>query len=75
MSMQFLKPAGRRLMTSRTDTAVNRKGKILDLQDLDTEIFSQPEGICFSPSGDLFISNEGKGRKGYILKFGLHNKE
>ena len=28
MSMQFLKPAGRRLMTSRTDTAVNRKSKI-----------------------------------------------
>jgi hypothetical protein len=28
MSMQFLKPAGRRLMTSRTDTAVNKKGKI-----------------------------------------------
>lgn len=27
MSMQFLKPAGRRLMTSRTETAVNKKSK------------------------------------------------
>lgn len=54
---------------------LNRKGKILDLQDLDTEIFSQPEGICFSPSGDLFISSEGKGKKGYILKFSLHNNK
>ena len=28
MSVQFLKPADLRLVTSRTDTAVNRKGKI-----------------------------------------------
>ena len=28
MSVQFLKPAGLRVMTSRTDTAVNRKSKI-----------------------------------------------
>ena len=28
MSMQFLKPAGLRFITSRTDTALNRTGKI-----------------------------------------------
>jgi hypothetical protein len=28
MSVQFLKSAGPRLMTSRTDTVLNRKGKI-----------------------------------------------
>jgi uncharacterized protein YjiK len=53
---------------------LDRQGKVLDLHKLDTEMFQQPEGICFSPSGDLFISNEGRGGKGYILKFKLHNR-
>ena len=30
--------------------------------------FSQPEGIIFSPQGDLFISNEGTKQPGNILK-------
>jgi uncharacterized protein YjiK len=50
---------------------LDRKGKVLEWRGLDPLIFDQPEGICFSPSGDLFISNEGKGGKGYILKFNL----
>lgn len=54
---------------------IDRQGKVLDLHKLDTEIFQQPEGICFSPSGDLFISNEGRGGKGYILKFQFHNRK
>ena len=48
---------------------LNRRGKVLDVKELDPKIFRQPEGICFSPSGDLFISSEGQGGKGYILKF------
>lgn len=48
---------------------MDRRGKILDIQDLDPTQFRQPEGICFSPEGDLFISSEGQGGKGYILKF------
>lgn len=48
---------------------LNREGKIDDLIPLHPEIFWQPEGICFSPEGDLYISSEGRGRKGYILKF------
>lgn len=48
---------------------MNRKGKIVDLIPLDPEIFIQPEGIAFSPEGDLYISSEGRGKKGYILKF------
>jgi len=48
---------------------LNREGFILGIQGLDANLFRQPEGICFSPGGDLFISNEGKGGKGYILKF------
>ncbi len=48
---------------------LDRKGKVLDVKELDPKIFRQPEGICFSPDGDMFISNEGQGGKGYILKF------
>lgn len=48
---------------------LNRDGKIKNIQELDPEIFLQPEGICFSPEGHLFISSEGKGEKGYILEF------
>lgn len=39
------------------------------LISLNPTTFRQPEGICFIPNGDLFISSEGKGSDGYILKF------
>jgi len=51
---------------------LDRHGKIKDVRELDPFLFRQPEGICFSPSGDMYISNEGKGGKGYILKFKFH---
>ena len=41
------------------------------LISLNPETFVQPEGICFTPNGDLFISSEAKGGDGYILKFTL----
>lgn len=44
--------------------------KIKNVVKLPAKIYAQPEGICFSPDGDLFISNEGKNRKAnfYHLK-------
>lgn len=48
---------------------LDRKGKIRSVNQLNAKIFRQPEGICFSPEGDLFISNEGDGGRGNILKF------
>ena len=48
---------------------LDRRGKVLEVKALDPKIFRQPEGICFSPAGDMFISSEGQGGKGYILKF------
>ena len=54
---------------------LNRNGKVLDVQELDAKIFRQPEGICFSPTGELFLSNEGQGGKGYILKFNFNADE
>ena len=43
------------------------------LYSLNPDTFVQPEGICFSPNGDLFISSEGKGGDGYILKFSFQS--
>ena len=39
------------------------------LISLNPKTFVQPEGICFTPNGDLFIASEGKDGEGYILKF------
>jgi uncharacterized protein YjiK len=54
---------------------LNRRGKVQDVKELDPKTFRQPEGICFSPNGDMFISNEGQGGKGYILKFKIHAEQ
>ncbi len=43
--------------------------KIKQIIPLKRSEFTQPEGIAFSRNGDLFISNEGDGASGYILKF------
>jgi uncharacterized protein YjiK len=45
------------------------KGEKNTLLELDEKTFVQPEGICFSPNGDLYISSEGDSGNGYILKF------
>ena len=49
--------------------ALSNKGAIKAAVKLNSRLFQQPEGICFSPNGTLFISNEGKGSKGNILQF------
>lgn len=48
---------------------MKQDGELRHFQALDKGIFRQPEGICFSPEGDLYISNEGNNGKGNILKF------
>ena len=49
---------------------LNPKGdKVIHIEPLDSDVFKQPEGICFTANGDLYISNEGRGGKGNILKF------
>ncbi len=44
-------------------------GNIKMVKKLNRDVFKQPEGICFEPDGDLYISNEGRSGKGNILFF------
>ncbi|MUP45751.1 hypothetical protein E0K83_08335 [Gramella sp. BOM4] len=47
-------------------------GKIRKIYLLKPREFYQPEGICFSPSGRIFISNEAKGTDASILEIKLN---
>ncbi|MBL3654870.1 SdiA-regulated domain-containing protein [Fulvivirga sediminis] len=42
--------------------------KIKEVVKLDKHIYQQPEGICFTPDGTLYISSEGKGKRGRLFK-------
>ncbi len=48
---------------------ISEKRNISAIVKLDKKIFPHPEGICFSPDGTLFISNEGADKKATLLKF------
>ncbi len=47
---------------------ISRKGKIIDGGFLKTELYPQPEGLCFSPEGKLYISNEAVTGPATLLK-------
>ena len=48
---------------------VDSKGEIQATYPVSPRILGQPEGLCFAPNGDMFISSEGEGDRGYIIKF------
>ena len=48
---------------------LGRDGTLKDIYHLNPRILRQPEGICFDSAGNLYISNEGKGRRANILFF------
>ncbi|WP_210486260.1 SdiA-regulated domain-containing protein [Rufibacter aurantiacus] len=50
---------------------LNHDGSIRKRHKLDDAAFYKPEGIAFSPSGELFISNEGKKEPANILRVNL----
>jgi uncharacterized protein YjiK len=48
----------------------SHNGKFKTIQFIDKELMPQPEGICFSPEGKLYISSEGKkGAPGNLFEF------
>lgn len=46
----------------------DRYGKVKKIHKLDPAEFFQPEGICFTPAGVIYIANEGKGGDPNILE-------
>ncbi len=54
---------------------IDESGKVRHVRTLSRKVFSQPEGICFSPVGDLYISNEGRTGRGTIMKFKYKTNE
>jgi len=54
---------------------LNKNGSIDSIFPLTSSDFKQPEGICFAPNGDMFISNEGKGSRSTILRYNYANNE
>jgi len=53
---------------------LNSNGSIKKLHVLREEQFGQPEGLTFDDEGNLYISNEGSGGLGNILKVTLDKK-
>ena len=48
----------------------SHSGTFKAVQFIDKELMEQPEGICFSPEGKLYISSEGKkGEPGNLFEF------
>jgi hypothetical protein len=44
-------------------------GEVKQVYTLNPRQFTQPEGLCFTPAGDLYISNEGGDGKATLLCF------
>ena len=52
---------------------MNSNGEIKEVHNLDKSVFKQPEGIMFSPQGDVYISSEGVKSNGVIVKVKINN--
>ncbi|MER2998195.1 SdiA-regulated domain-containing protein [Pontibacter populi] len=49
---------------------INEQGEVLKTMMLDKKLLRQPEGLTFSPNGELYIASEGgKKGKGIIVKY------
>ncbi len=61
------------ILTTRDNKGVaifSHDGVLKSYQTIDKDLMPQPEGICFSPDGKLYISSEGKkGEPGNLFEF------
>lgn len=54
---------------------VDDEGEILASYPIPPRLLSQPEGICFLPNGNMLISSEGEGDRGYIIEYKMITAE
>lgn len=66
-NIYILSTAGRLIVVT------DQEGKILHIEKLKKKFHPQPEGICFDKDATLYISNEGDGGVGRILKYSYSN--
>ena len=61
------------ILTTRDNKGMavfSHEGVLKSYQTIEKELMPQPEGICFSPEGKLYISSEGKkGEAGNLFEF------
>lgn len=58
------------VLSSQGSCVIIYKGKtnkILHVEKLSKKLFEQPEGICFEPNGNMYISSEGKKHSGKLV--------
>jgi DNA-binding beta-propeller fold protein YncE len=55
--------------TAKSILVLKESGKVKRIVSLKKSIFAQPEGLAFSPDGNMYISNEGRKHNANILVF------
>lgn len=55
--------------TARMLVETDRSGRVVAATRLPKKDHPQPEGLAFSSGGDLYISNEGNGKRGLLLRY------
>ncbi len=60
--------------TGKLLIVLTRDGLIKATYPIAPRLLGQPEGICFAPNGDMYLSSEGEGDRGYILKYEMKRR-
>lgn len=61
--------------TGKLILVVEKDGSLVASYPVYSSVLNQPEGICFGSNGDLFISSEGEGSRGYVLRFKMYERK
>jgi len=62
------------LSADRCIVVMNADFEIIEVIKLDRKTYKQPEGLCFSPNGTMYISSEGDGARGRLMEISYQMK-